>query len=328
MPTDPMLVNGPVVNRALLNQMFPLGTKNKNTGTVYFDNPDRKLPYSRQFTIGYERQFGRDVAFSADFIRNDSVDLLQYKDLNPGLRTSTGRTATLVRTDPRFTAAVYELINTGWANYNAMQLSLNKRFSNNFQFRASYTLSRGYGNFGSPGNTETITYQVLNELNLEKNEGLTTEDRTHLLSLNGSVVVPHTHGLTLSGVFQFNSGTPFTLTDSSTDPDRNGFFQEPLPAGTYGGVGQNAWTKVKYDGGERGARGPNFWMLNMRAGYRFNLKENMYLQVHVDLFNVTDHTNFANPSTDLRTASTFLIFRSIQNGGPTRTAQLNVKFAF
>ena len=34
LPTDPLLVNGPIVNRALLNQMFPPGARIKNAGVV------------------------------------------------------------------------------------------------------------------------------------------------------------------------------------------------------------------------------------------------------------------------------------------------------
>jgi len=66
----------------------------------------------------------------------------------------------------------------------------------------------------------------------------------------------------------------------------------------------------------------------MRAGWRFNLGESRYLQAHVDLFNVTNRPNFSTPSTDRRTPDTFLILRTIQNGGPTRTAQFNIKFSF
>src|SRR6185436_4038127 len=40
-PTNEFLVNGPVVNRALLDQRYPAGTKQKNSGTVRFDSPDR-----------------------------------------------------------------------------------------------------------------------------------------------------------------------------------------------------------------------------------------------------------------------------------------------
>ncbi len=41
LPTDPFLVNGPTVNRNLLNSMLPPGTRVRNGGTVRFDNPDR-----------------------------------------------------------------------------------------------------------------------------------------------------------------------------------------------------------------------------------------------------------------------------------------------
>src|SRR5206468_10270727 len=85
LPTDPFLVNGPTVNRALLNQMFPPGTAQKNVGTVNFDNPDRQLPYSRQATIGFERQIVRDAALSVDFVNINMRELYMQKDLNPGL---------------------------------------------------------------------------------------------------------------------------------------------------------------------------------------------------------------------------------------------------
>jgi hypothetical protein len=136
-------------------------------------------------------------------------------------------------------------------------------------------------------------------------------------------------------VWQYQSGTPFTLTDSTTDPNRNGFFEEPLPAGTYSGTGQNSIT-VENTGSIHGARGPAYSLWNMRAGYRFRLPGNRTLQAHVDIFNVTNHANFNNPtgtvggvtSSDRRDAATFLVLRSIRGGGPTRTAQFNVRYSF
>jgi carboxypeptidase family protein/TonB-dependent receptor-like protein len=335
LPSDPFLVGGPTVNRRLLDAMFRPGATQKNSGTVQFDNPDRHLPFSRQLSIGFEKQLRGAVALSADYIHGEQRDLYMRQDLNPGLRLSTSRTARLVRIDPNFVSSVLQIVNAGWADYNALQLSLVKRFSRNYSFRLSYTRSRGFGNVTSPGNIETITTQVLDRLNLESAEGRTGEDRPHVLSIDGSVLVPHTGGLLLSGVTQYQSGTPFTLTDSSSDPDRNGFFQEPLPAGRYSGVGGNAIT-VENNGGFRGARGPDYLLINMRAGYRFKLPGDRSLQVHVDVFNLTNRANFNSPvatsggvtSSDRRNASTFLVTRSILNGGPTRTAQLNVKFTF
>jgi hypothetical protein len=328
LPTDPFLVNGPVINRALLNSRFPSGTQQKNTGTVQFDNPNRTVPYTRQASIGYERQLGATMAVSADYIRNDLKELYLRRDLNPGLRDTTGRTSTLRRVDAaNFTSSVLEITNLGWANSDSLQLSLVKRHSRGYQYRVSYTLSRAYGNVSAPGTIDTISTQVLDQLNLEDGEARTSQDRPHVLSINGSVQVPKTFGLVISGGLQYQSGTPFTLTDSSTDPDRNGSFQEPLPAGTYSGAASNPEAiTVENDGGFRGARGPDLFLLNLRAGYRIGLPGGQALQAYVDVFNVTDHVNFNTPSGDRRTPATFLILRSAS--APTRTAQFNLKYTF
>ena len=151
LPTDPFLVNGPVVNRALLNSMFPAGTLQKNTGTVDFDNPSRTVPYTRQASVGYERQFGTAMAASVDYIRNDLHDLYLRQDLNPGVRASTARTATVTRVNPNFTASVLEITNLGWANSDSLQFSLVKRYTRGYQYRVAYTLSNTYGNVPSPG---------------------------------------------------------------------------------------------------------------------------------------------------------------------------------
>jgi carboxypeptidase family protein/TonB-dependent receptor-like protein len=335
LPTNPFLVNGPVVNRALLNALYPAGSVQKNTGTVNFDNPDRHLPYSRQASVGYERQLPGNIAVSADYIHSDLRDQYMRADLNPALRVNTSRTGTVQRFDPNFTAAVLDIGNYGWTRYNALQTSVQKRFSRGYSFRVSYTYSRGYGNLAQGGAIETISTQTVDpvtresSLNLKDGEGPTTQDRPHILSMDGSVMVPKTGGLMLSGVLQYQSGSPFTITDSSTDPNRNGQFEEPLPAGTYSGrAGNPDAITVNYKGGVRGARGPDFFLTSLRAGYRFQLRNGHTVQAHVDVFNVTNRANFNNPNGDRRDAATFLILRSIRDGGPTRTAQLNLKYTF
>jgi hypothetical protein len=327
LPTNPFLVNGPTVNRALLNAMFPPGTRAKNTGTVQFDSPDRHLPYSRQASAGFERQLNGTMAVSADYIRTELRDLYMRRDLNPGTRVSTARTAALVRPDANFSGAVMEIGNYGWSNTDSLLVSLNKRFSQGYQYRLAYTLSRTFGNTPSPGNIENITTQVGDQLNLENYEARTTQDRPHVLSLGGSLDVPRTRGLIVSAGMSYQSGTPFTLTDTNIDQNRNGNFEEPLPAGTYSGAASNVDSvTVENDGRMRGARGPDQFLLNLRAGYRIKLRGSRTLQAHIDVFNVTNRANFSNPNGDRRDTATFLILREAV--APTRTAQFNIKYTF
>ena len=152
LPTDPFLINGPVVNRALLNAQFPVGTRVRNGGTVRFDNPDRINPYSRTYSIGYERQVGAMMGVSVDFIRSEQRNQYVLKELNPLVRNGTLATSPVSRTNP--------LVGT-WAsgrrvcrrssppaeiNYNSIQVSGTKRYGNNWQARISYAFSRGRGN--------------------------------------------------------------------------------------------------------------------------------------------------------------------------------------
>jgi hypothetical protein len=62
-------------------------------------------------------------------------DQFMSNQLNPGVRTSTARTATVVRVDPNYTAAVNTIVNTGKTEYDAIMMMLEKRYANNYQFR-------------------------------------------------------------------------------------------------------------------------------------------------------------------------------------------------
>ncbi len=103
-PTDPMLVNGPVLNRALLDQMFPPGSTLRNTGNVTADDPGRRIPHSDEISVGYERQFGATVSLSADFVRVLGREMFMVYDNNKGVRTTTASTSPIVRPDPTFQA--------------------------------------------------------------------------------------------------------------------------------------------------------------------------------------------------------------------------------
>ena len=331
-PTNPLLVNGPVVNHAAVDAQFPPGTLNRNTGTVRFDNPDRTNAYSRQYSIGYERQIGATLGVSVDYIRSEQRGQYMLQDLNPGLRDTTTATSTLRRRYPlvgavgEFAGRVDTLVNEGYIDYNTLQVSVTKRQSAGFSGRVSYAYSRGRGNVAT-GQADTANSQLLGDLNLGNDIGPTNVDRPHILSVAGSYDVPRTRGLKVSGVLQARSGTPFTLIDSTFDLDRNGLTaNEYLPAGTYRGAGDDA-IAVDYKGGRNGARGPSYVSLDLRAGYAFRLAGGRTLNAFVDIFNLTNEANFANPGRDRRATATFLRYTGLVNG-VTRTFQLNVRFGF
>jgi hypothetical protein len=338
-PTDPLLRGGPVVDRAALDARFPPGARQRNTAAVTFDNPDRQVAWSRQYSIGYERQLGPQLAVSVDYIRSEQRAQYLQKDLNPGIRNSPIATGQVTRTNPlvgavgEFAARVNTLVNEGWIDYNTIQVSGTKRLSHGLSARVSYAYSRGRGNTAT-GQNDPLNSQFLDDLRLDTEEGPTNVDRPHILSVSASYDVPRTGGLKVSGVLQARSGTPFSLIDTTFDADQNGLTaNEYLPAGTYTGVGEDPYT-VDYKGGRNGARGPNQMTFDLRAGYRFRMPGSRTLDAFVDVFNATNEPNFADPLTPNsanasdRRLATFLLLTSINNGGPTRTVQLNMRYGF
>jgi hypothetical protein len=139
------------VNWNLLRQSYPLGVAVKNNGVVVFDSPDRKMPYARQFTVGYVRELASSLAMHADYVRMDNRDMFLARNLNPALRVDTSRTGALTRSDAfgvlgePYTQQVWVFENTGEATYNALNLSLEKRFANHWSGRVSYSLSKAEG---------------------------------------------------------------------------------------------------------------------------------------------------------------------------------------
>jgi outer membrane receptor protein involved in Fe transport len=324
-PTDPFLVNGPTVNRELLNARFPPGSRVKNTGTVVLDSSDRVIPHTDQFTVGFERALFGNFSLGVDYVHASGRGQFMSLEKNPGVRVDTSRTGRVVRVDPGFTGSVLERINVGEIDYDALLIGLERRWADNYRFRVSYTLGKSRGN--TSGNGIPISnFQFLDDMNLDQNEGPTDVDRRHNLVLSGSVMVPGTGGLTIGTVARYLSGTAFTVQDTNTDPDRNGILFDPLPAGSYSGSGADAIT-VDSAGGRNGAYGPSFFQWDMRLGYQIRIRETSRVELFGECFNLTNRANFDNPTGDRRSPN-FLVVTALRPGGVPRTFQLGAKVVF
>lgn len=325
LPTDPYLVNGPTVNRARLAQEFPAGVRNPNTGAITFDNPDRVVPYTHQITVGFERQLFSNTSASVDYVRSLSRDMLMNFNLNPGLRPSTAVTAAVANRPNTTRVDVITPVNVGEMDYDALQMQFEKRFSHNYSVRAAYTLAKGRGNTSGNGRAGN-GFQVLDQMNLDRNVGPTDFDRRHNFVVSGTMIVPHTYGLNVSGVVRALSGTGFSVTNNTIDPDRNGSQSEPLPVAEYKGAGVNGYEVTGYEATRNGARGPGFFQVDMRLGYRFRLG-GIVLEPMGEIFNVTNRANFANPTGD-QSSVNFLVLTGLRPGGIPRTGQLAMRVSF
>lgn len=104
--------------------------------------------------------------------------------------------------------------------YTGVELHAQKRFSNNYQFFTSYTWSRLKGNYdgtfqSSTGQLDPNINSAYDYADFEVNNaggGLLSNDRTHMLKLDGSYTIPSgiAHGLEIGLSTHYYSGTPLT----------------------------------------------------------------------------------------------------------------------
>ena len=335
-----------MLNRALVEQLFPGGQLLRNSGATW-DSPDRRTPYTDEVTVGFERQLKADVAVSADYVHSQGRDLLMTLNLNPLFRpTPNTQTSTPIRIGSPtltvataalqakydkfvpFSQAVNQIVNAGRLDYNAIMLQMKKRFSHNYSAQVSYTYGRSRGNTTGATNAPGSGFQVGQDMHLDLNEGPTNFDIPHNFTISGTALIPRTGGLNVSWVGRALSGSPFTLLNSNFDPDQNGIQAEPLPAGDYSGPGKDGYTVKSYKAERNGARGPGFFEFDTRLGYGFNLHNRRRLEISADLFNLTNRTNFANPGNDQAAPTSFLILTGYNTSYTPRKVQAGLRIEF
>jgi hypothetical protein len=336
LPTHALLVNGPVLNRALLDTIVPAGSLNRNLGSVWLDTPERPVAHQDSLTFGYERELGGQVSVGIDYIHLWGRDLPLRYNLNPQVRSGTGRNDPVTRVDfmglanqlgvSAFGSNVYTIENNASSQYDGLNFQIEKRFSNNWGGRVAYTRGYARGNNDGDPNDELNVFQVLEARNLNLLWGPSTYDRGQLVTASGQVELPGTGGVTLSAVARYMGATPFTVHNSNFDLNQNGVRLDPVAPGTYSGTGQNAIT-VENAGGLRGAYGLDYFQLDLRIGYRARMDDQRTVDFFAEIFNATNRVNFVNPTGDMRSGN-FLVPTRLLAGGYPRQIQLGVRLGF
>jgi hypothetical protein len=261
----------------------------------------------------------------------------------------------------------------GYSNYHGGQFSLTKRLSNGLQFNVAYTLSKSIDIMSSdPGSTagggkpdvpNTGFIAQGDSRNVDNNRGLSDFDRTHRFSTNFVWEVPtggydnaFVNGWSVSGFFQAQSGTPFTvfasepeiqtapqyanLTRGSGGLVRPGFGRPNITCSAENAlsdastsnltvINAGCFSSARGGFGNLGRntfRGPMQKRFDISFAKNTKINERMSIELGFDLFNVFDWMNFANPNSDLQDAVDFGIITNTV-GGP-RVGQFRAKFRF
>jgi len=304
------------------------------TGSVTSLAGHEKMPTVYNYSFGVQQQIGRSMMLDVSYVGAASRHFLWERNVNPVPAGARFLDKHPENRDPSFAANInrplppnflrpfqgyadiflFEFGST--ANYNSLQLGLNRRMSHGMMFGAAYTFSKTLVSAAS--DTSTVSPFLPPR---QRNYGLLNYDRTHVLSLRYNWMLPKpgqryglrplavvADGWEIAGISRFTSGAPFAPGFSTVDgqditgtpsegaridvvnPSADPLHRFGRPArGTFGNAGVS------------GLRGPgvNNWDLSLYR--RVPLGEhNKHLQLRLESYNTFNHTQFSALNTTAR----------------------------
>jgi Carboxypeptidase regulatory-like domain/TonB-dependent Receptor Plug Domain len=315
-----------------------------NSATVLFPGGvlahelDNKTPSVYNYSLSIQRDIGFNTVVDVSYVGNVGRHLIMQRNLNivpysarflPANADPTAPARALndnfFRPIPGYGDITY-VEHSGTSNYNALQTSVNRRFSRGFQFGVAYTWSKTM-DYGSADRSGLPMYRPYREWVY----GEASFDQTHVFVFNYTWDLPKVSrawdnrftrvvfdNWQLSGVTAFVSGTPLGVGFSTTDnADITG-----------GGDGSrpNLIAKVQLDGGERSfdrwfntnafarpargdfgnapkvvVRGPGSNNWDMSLFKNIPVKgEQKYFQFRWEVYNIFNHTQFQSVDMNAR----------------------------
>lgn len=195
--------------------------------TLYSMDENLKQAYMEQLTFGIERQLIKDLSIGITYISRKNHNQIAPVDVGGVYEKVSWYddytqqyidvwTQVNPRSESRFLITNPKKGLTPWLNfdpyrkYSGFEVLLNKRFSNNWQLMVSYVYSKSTGNFdNTQSNGAGFTSILENPNGTVFNDGKLTNDPTHMLKIQGSVILPLSINLNMN--FQIITGDTYTL---------------------------------------------------------------------------------------------------------------------
>jgi hypothetical protein len=125
-----------------------------------------KLGVTQSWNASIEQEIGWKASVQVAYVGSESYDQNVPIDLNPGIYSAGGARTTY----PSF-SNIYEMAPIGTASYHSLQLSIDKKISNNLQFQSAYTWSKSEDLY-SQSSTAWVSYGIADPFDIYHNHGI------------------------------------------------------------------------------------------------------------------------------------------------------------
>jgi len=328
--------------------IFPANVTPRNVG-AFGVSPDFRTPYVQNYNLNIQQQLNSKTVLQIGYVGSKGTKLSLLRSINPVVNG-----ARLYATQYPTLGGINILETIANSNYNSLQASVRTTRWKNFTVNANYTYAKSLDN-GSDVRNSLPT----NSFNLRREYGPSAFDLTHIFT--GFVIydVPAfssklprlTKGWQLNTLVTGHTGGPLDILSGTNrsgtldNRDRADLVGDPFSgvparasafaavpwfnprafaaaaAGTWGNIGRNA------------LRGPGFGAVDFSVFKETPITERIKTQFRVEIFNIFNRANYANPGTNVNSASTLGLITNTRNGssapgigfGEPRNAQLALK---
>jgi hypothetical protein len=315
----------------LRNQVLAGGVINNPTAGPIIDSPDRQMQYTWAFSAGVKREIAKDMAVSVDYVGNRGRDLTAVIDINEGPVNAAGRVTRLGMSgfNPNNVLGLpAAALNTTFVqfnqeqtrpefntDFNSLEVELEKRFSNRWSGRVSYTLAHC--------NDVVAPLAVLGASDTDPllDYGRCARDNVHAFATSANV--QPWKGLGASMVFRRYSGYPISETtgvDTNGDGTNN---DRPLKGRDDATLPIRSALDSRGVAVRNGLQGEPKLILDGRVQYLWRIQK-YQAGLFLEIYNLTNHVNFGDP-TGARNSANFMI--PVVSDDP-RTAQLGFRLTF
>ena len=325
---------------------------------------NNRVPYSEQYNLSIQRQFGTDMLLTISYVGNEGHRLLAitpFNSANPqeclmlnAASPGSCGPSNDNQTRPLFPHFFGDSLQESIANssYNAMEINL-RHTAAHHTFLLGYTYSKCIDD-GSGVGEEVLA----NNLNYTK--GLCSFDIRHNFVASYRYDLPldtlfrrknqFTTGWSVAGITRFSTGFPVTLQDNNDDSllgsNPNGVNNAyidlpecaagPLNMNTNGRNGLPAFNTSLFSRPTTGTlgncarrffSGPGINNFDLTIQKVFAISEGKTLQIRVEAFNAFNHAQFYG-SSSVNGSVGSPAFGHIESAAPPRVVQLGAKFFF
>jgi hypothetical protein len=327
--------------------LFPPATP--FTSNQWFYDPHIKNPYSEQWNFGIQQQIGNSLALKIDYVGSGSHRTNVGGEYNTALTPGPGDI------QPRalypYSVPTFYDRSIGTGSYNALQVQLDKRYTNGFTYQIAYTWSKSLdeddGWFGVEGQV------VQNPYDPKASRGIAGTNIPHVFSANSLYEIPVGRGKRFStnnrfvdyvlgnwqinNIFTWRNGQAFTATDSIDRANIGGGGQRANQVGNphLSNPSVSEWfntaafqlpTLYTFGDAYRNSLQSQRWInLDSSVIRSFPIWHEKKFEFRAEAFNVANHPIFGQPNNDVSSKS-FGVVSSQANS--SRQLQLSGKIVF